>query len=96
MKNVRVTLMVSPEKEREIEEALKQVEIIAMACMKARGYGGHPNFYSKDWATEMVFFELIVSKEKLPALRERIQTVCDVGGETDGVFITSDVSELFT
>ncbi|MFC1681039.1 P-II family nitrogen regulator [Pseudomonadota bacterium] len=96
MRNVRVTFIVSPEKEREIEEALKQVEITAMVCMKARGHGAHPNFYSKDWSTEMMLFELFLPKEKLPILRETILTVCDVGGSIDGIFMTSEVSELFT
>jgi hypothetical protein len=57
MNAVRITMLVPPERERAIEDALKLVDINAMVCMKSRGYGGHPNFYAKDWTNEIVLIE---------------------------------------
>ena len=96
MNAVRVTMLVPPERERAIEDALKQVEINAMVCMKTRGYGGHPNFYAKDWTNEIVLFELFVSKQQLPILRDKFGEICKAeGGGSDCIFVTSEVAELF-
>ena len=95
MNSVRITLLVPPERERAIEDALKQVEINAMVCMKSRGYGGHPNFYANDWTNEIVLFELFVSRHQLPTLRDKFKEICEIDGESDCVFVTSEVSELF-
>ena len=95
MNNVRITLLVPPERERAIEDALKQVEINAMVCVKSRGHGGRPNFYAKDWTNEIVLFELFVSKQQLPLLKEQIKSICDNKGKADCIFVTSEVSELF-
>ena len=95
MNNVRITLLVPPERERTIEDALKLVEINAMICVKSRGYGGHPNFYAKDWTNDIVLIELFVSKQQLPTLRDKLKEVCEIDGESDCVFVTSEISELF-
>lgn len=95
MNAVRITMLVPPERERAIEDALKLVDINAMVCMKSRGYGGHPNFYAKDWTNEIVLFDLFVSKQQLPTIRDKLREVCAVDGESDCVFVTSEISELF-
>lgn len=95
MNNVRITLLVPPERERAIEDALKQVEINAMACIKSRGYGGHPNFYANDWTNEIVLFELFVSGQQLSTLRDKFREICETDGESGCVFVTSEISELF-
>jgi len=95
MNAVRITMLVPPERERAIEDALKLVDINAMVCMKSRGYGGHPNFYAKDWTNEIVLFELFVSKQQLPAIRDKFREVCAFDGESGCVFVTSEISELF-
>lgn len=95
MNAIRITMLVPPEREQAIEDALKQVEINAMVCMKSRGYGGHPNFYAKDWTNEIMLFELFVSKQQLPTLRNKFREICETDGESDCIFVTSEVSELF-
>ena len=95
MNAVRITMLVPPEREKAIEDALKLVEINAMVCVKSRGYGGHPNFYSNDWTNEVVLFELFVSRLQLPTIREKFKEVCEIEGESECIFVTSEISELF-
>ncbi len=95
MNNTRITLLVPPERERAIEDALKEVEINAMARIKSRGYGGHPNFYATDWTNEVVLIELFVSKQQLSVLRDKLKSICESDGPCNCVVVTSEVSELF-
>ncbi|WP_020407224.1 P-II family nitrogen regulator [Hahella ganghwensis] len=94
MSYVRVSLMVPLQKEQELEEALKQVELVGMAVVHCRGYGSHPNFYFANWTMECAMFEIFLVQEHMEQLKQKIKSVCPPGSDSEGIAIVSDVREI--
>jgi len=90
----KVTIAASHEKAQQIEEILKQVDIIGLVITKARGYGGQPNFYATDWSVETVVMDAYISEQYLQQLRQKLKVVCCTDEDGAGFLVVSDVNEI--
>jgi len=94
MNYLRVMILVPVEKERALEEALKQIELSCMHFLKVRGYGCHPNFYAADWSDQVAKFELVINEDQLAETKAAIKKACKTGSEDDGMISVMPLTEM--
>ncbi|WP_250657147.1 P-II family nitrogen regulator [Alkalimarinus coralli] len=94
MSYLRVMILVPIDKEKVLEEELKQVELSCMHFLKVRGYGCNPNFYASDWSDEVAKFELVIKEDQLELVKNSIKKACQTGSEDDGMIGVTPLTEM--
>ena len=90
----KITIVAPHERVPQIEEILKQVDLIGLVMTKARGYGGRPNFYASDWSVETIVIDAYIAEQYLQQLRQRLKAACGSDEDGAGFLVVSDVSEI--
>ena len=94
MNYLRVTILIPIEKERVLEEALKQIDLSYMHFLKVRGHGCNPNFYASDWSEQVAKFELVIADDQLAAVKSVVKKACQSGLDDDGMIAVTSLTEM--
>ncbi|GAA3929052.1 hypothetical protein [Litoribacillus peritrichatus] len=94
MNYLQVVVFVPVECEEILENELKKQDLVCLYFIRVRGYGCHPNYFSRNWFVQFVKFELIIKEDRLDSIKYAVKSSCQVGSEDDGFISVTSLGDI--
>ena len=91
-----VVAIIRPHALESVESKLQKIGVRGLTVIKAKGYGAHANFFSRDWLVDQVKIEIYAEQDRAESIAAAILDIAHTGSEGDGIVAIVPVDKVYS
>jgi len=95
MNFVKVVSIIRPDKLKNVESVLKELNVPGISVFHVKGYGEYENFFRHDHKVEHLQLEVYIGKSRATEIAESIMEAAYTGIEGDGIVTVIPVDSVY-